>query len=235
MHYAGMNAATKLHFAIHGPRCFSRHSVTKHCTMVCCVLVHDLARVWHDLCEIVAVNAAVGIQSMHRIARRHPDQVLVDKQRVEPGQGDSREPDTRKRRSDVPMKIAVPDWQGRVSPVFDVAEQLVLVDLDPEEPDRWLTQRLGNAGPHDRARQLVELGVDVLVCGAISWPLEALLATRGVRVIPLVCGNVAEVVQAFRDGTIRDGRFAMPGCCRKRRQGHCRRRGGGNSTVEEIP
>ncbi len=132
------------------------------------------------------------------------------------------------------MKIAVPDWQGRVSPVFDVAEQIVLVDLDDGGADPWPTERLGSAGLHDRARRLAELGVDVLVCGAISWPLEALLATSGIRVIPLVCGNVGEVVQAFRDGTINDGRYAMPGCCRRRRQGRNRRRGGDNSTFEEI-
>ena len=28
------------------------------------------------------------------------------------------------------MKVAVPDWEGRVSPVFDVARQVLLVDLD---------------------------------------------------------------------------------------------------------
>jgi predicted Fe-Mo cluster-binding NifX family protein len=132
------------------------------------------------------------------------------------------------------MKIAVPDWQGRVSPVFDVAGQIILVDLDDGDADPWHTERLGGAGPHERARRLAELGVDVLVCGAISWPLEALLRTGGIRVISLVCGNVREVVQAFRDGTINNGRFAMPGCCRGRRPGRNRRRGGGNSNVEEI-
>jgi predicted Fe-Mo cluster-binding NifX family protein len=132
------------------------------------------------------------------------------------------------------MKVAVPDWQGRVSPVFDVAEQILLVDTDDRDVDPWRTERLDSAGPHERARQLADLGVDVLVCGAISWPLEALLATSGIRVIPLVCGNVAEVVQAFCDGTLNDGQFAMPGCCRKRRQVRNRRRRGGNSTTEET-
>ncbi len=133
-----------------------------------------------------------------------------------------------------PMKIAVPDWQGRVSPVFDVAEQIVLVDLDDGDGDPRRTERLGNAGPHDRTRQLADLGVEVLVCGAISWSLEALLNTNGIRVIPFVCGNVADVVQAFRDDTLKDGQYAMPGCCRKRRQARNRRRGGGNSIIEET-
>ncbi len=132
------------------------------------------------------------------------------------------------------MKIAVPDWQGRVSPVFDVAEQILVIDLDHEDGDQRRTERLGSAGPHDRTRQLTDLGVDVLVCGAISWSLEALLNSNGIRVIPFVCGDVAEVVQAFRDDTLRDGQYAMPGCCRKRRQTRNRRRGGGNSIIEET-
>lgn len=133
------------------------------------------------------------------------------------------------------MKVAVPDWQGRVSPVFDVAEQVLLVDLDREDDGSRHTESLGTTAPHQRARRLSELGVEVLICGAISWPLEALLTANGIRVIPLICGEVAEVVRALRDGTLKDERFAMPGCCRKRRQ-MCnrRRRRGDGLTTEDI-
>ena len=134
------------------------------------------------------------------------------------------------------MKVAVPDWQGRVSPVFDVAEQVLLVDLDREDDGSRRTESLGTTAPHDRAQRLAELGVNVLVCGAISWPLEALLAASGIRVIPLVCGKVEDVVRAFCDGTLENERFAMPGCCRKRRHArNRRRRGGGGLTTEDTP
>jgi len=131
------------------------------------------------------------------------------------------------------MRVAVPDWEGRVSPVFDVAKQVLLVDLG--HPDngnrRWET--LGTALPHERARRLAELGVQVLVCGAISWPLEALLAAAGIRVVPLICGEVEEVVRAFRDGTLENERFMMPGCCGKRQQARRRRHRGGGLTPKD--
>jgi len=134
------------------------------------------------------------------------------------------------------MKVAVPDWQGRVSPVFDVAEQVLLVDLDRENDGSRRMESLGTTAPHDRAQRLAELGVNVLVCGAISWLLEALLASSGIRVVPLICGEVEEVVRAFRDGTLENERFAMPGCCRKRRQARNRRRcRGGGLTTEDTP
>lgn len=134
------------------------------------------------------------------------------------------------------MKVAVPDWQGRVSPVFDVAEHVVLVDLDDNEGGSHHMESLGSTAPHQRAQRLSGLGVDVLVCGAISWPLEALLTAKGIRVIPLICGEVAEVVRAFRNGALKDEQFAMPGCCRKRRQvRNRRRRRGDGPTTEETP
>lgn len=75
----------------------------------------------------------------------------------------------------------------------------------------------------------------MLVCGAISWPLEALVAASGIRVIPLICGDVEEVVQALRNGTLDDEQFAMPGCCRKRQHvRNRRRRGSDQSIAEEI-
>ena len=78
-----------------------------------------------------------------------------------------------------PMKVAVPDWQGRVSPVFDVAEQVLLVDLDNEGGNRQV-ESLGSTAPHQRAQRLAELGVKVLVARD-SWPLEALLASGGIK------------------------------------------------------
>ncbi len=120
--------------------------------------------------------------------------------------------------------VAVPEWQGRVSPVFDVAGTLVLLRAatDGHQATRRV-ESVGCTSAHERARRLRELGVDVLLCGAISRPLEALVAAEGIRVVANICGPVDEVAAAFRDGTLDDGRFAMPGCCRRRRRGsRCR-------------
>ncbi len=125
--------------------------------------------------------------------------------------------------------LAVPEWQGRVSPVFDVAGALVLVGQAMDGQDTRRAESLGSTSVHERARRLRQLGVDVLVCGAISRPLEALVASEGICVIPNICGPIDEVVAAFRDGTLDDGRFAMPGCCRRRRRGLSRCRQGRRS------
>ena len=87
-----------------------------------------------------------------------------------------------------------------------------------------------------RAEKLAELGVDVLVCGAISRPLEAMLTAAGVKVIAQVCGGIEEVLDAHGTGRLGDPAFAMPGCCGRRRGfGYGRRcRNGGRRAHKET-
>lgn len=133
------------------------------------------------------------------------------------------------------MKLAIPVWQGRISPVFDVAGQLLLVELTDGREAAREERPLEGSTPDQRAKKLAELGVETLICGGISQPLEALLADDGIRVIARICGSVEDVLVAFVAGRLGQQRFAMPGCCRQRRQRHrgsCRRRG--PSGTEEL-
>ena len=72
--------------------------------------------------------------------------------------------------------------------------------------------------PQARAARLIETGANVLVCGAISWPLEMAIAAAGIEVIPQICGDVTSVLAAFIEGRLDQGAFLMPGCCGRRRR-----------------
>ena len=117
------------------------------------------------------------------------------------------------------MKVAIPTWTGRVSPVFDVAKRLLVVNLDGDAEVDRAEAAAEETGLVARARRVTQLGVDVLICGAISMPLEEMLVSAGVRVIPHTCGPVEDVLRAFVSGRLTDGAFLMPGCCRRPR--HC--------------
>ena len=110
------------------------------------------------------------------------------------------------------MKVAIPTCRDRVSPVFDVAQHLLLVEVtdgaEVSRQDVWLPE----AEPTRRAHRLAELHVQTLICCAISQPLKAAVADDGVEVLDEVCGNVEEIVVAYRNGTLGEERFAMPGC-----------------------
>jgi predicted Fe-Mo cluster-binding NifX family protein len=112
--------------------------------------------------------------------------------------------------------IAVPNCQGRVSPVFDVAARLVLVRLKGEAELERKEAVLFEKQPDGIVRSLVDLGVEVLVCGAISARLAAGLARAGIWVVSHICGPVEAVVAAYRTGTLNSSEFIMPGCCGRR-------------------
>jgi predicted Fe-Mo cluster-binding NifX family protein len=130
------------------------------------------------------------------------------------------------------QRAAFAAWQDRVAPVFDVARQLLLVDAIAGESTAETWTDFADAMPTGRALHLADLGVDVLVCGAISRPLAAMVAAQGIRLIPFVTGPLDEIVHAWlRDG-LETGRFAMPGCCgRSRGRG---RRWSSSGTTEEA-
>jgi predicted Fe-Mo cluster-binding NifX family protein len=123
------------------------------------------------------------------------------------------------------MKVAIPHWQGRVSPVFDVATQLLIAEIEDGEVVERYTLGLNASDLHARARQVAELGVDVLICGAISWPLELALANTGVDVVPQTCGQVEDILATFLAGRLGQNAFLMPGCCGRRRRFRGSRRG----------
>jgi len=109
------------------------------------------------------------------------------------------------------MRIAVPDWKGRISPVFDVARQLLIVELDGGRETARTSARLAQMLPPLRAQELAHQGVDVLLCGGISTALLRMLEAHGIRVIAGISGNVDQVLQSYLEGHLTDGRFAMPG------------------------
>lgn len=125
------------------------------------------------------------------------------------------------------MKVAIPTWDGRVSPVFDVAKRLLVVDVERDTEVGRSEVDLKEMRLAARVKRMTALGVHVLICGAISWPLEAMLTSAGARVIPQTCGPVDDVLRAFLAGQLASGAFLMPGCCGRRRRFRGGRRHGG--------
>jgi len=124
------------------------------------------------------------------------------------------------------MKVAIPHWQGRVSPVFDVAGNVLVVEVDDGVDQARRDVVFDVEDPQGRAARLTETGANVLVCGAISWPLEMAVSAVGIEVISQTCGDVECVLSAFIDGRLDQDAFLMPGCCGRRRQFRGRRRRG---------
>ena len=118
------------------------------------------------------------------------------------------------------MKVAIPLWQGRVSPVFDEASRILIVDISEGKEKSRQEESLLMRSPFERARALPRLGVNLLICGMISHAQQTALDSAGIKTIPHICGHMEDVIAAFLDGRIERGAMLMPGCGRRKRSRH---------------
>jgi len=102
-------------------------------------------------------------------------------------------------------------WQQRVSPLFDVASELLLVDAEGATETGRASVALPEQELPRRVRHLVDLGVNVLVCGGISQPLAGMVQASGIRLVPFTAGPVEQVLRAFLQGQLPSQAFVMPG------------------------
>jgi len=110
------------------------------------------------------------------------------------------------------MRIAISYQQNRISPVFDVAARILLVDIEKGQEERRNKRTVVQSDSLARAQYLSQFGVQILICGAISWRLENALSSIGVQVVACICGPVEDVLKAFLNDKLSESAFIMPGC-----------------------
>jgi predicted Fe-Mo cluster-binding NifX family protein len=115
------------------------------------------------------------------------------------------------------MRIAVPIWEDKVSPVLDTAAKLLILEtLDKKKISRT-EAFLNEAEIPKRCFRIQKLDIDVLICGAISRPFSEILAAAGINIIPGISGAVEEIVAAYFGGTLNQSKYSMPGCRQKQK------------------
>ncbi|MDY6989951.1 MAG: NifB/NifX family molybdenum-iron cluster-binding protein [Thermodesulfobacteriota bacterium] len=122
------------------------------------------------------------------------------------------------------MRMALTVWGNHLSPLCDASRLLLLVDL---EEGRLADKRYAffdYPSPFSRAKRLFELGIEVLICGAISEFLASMIEAYGIRTVSFVTGEVEQVLAAYLQDRLWTDDFCMSGGRARR---HTRFRGGG--------
>lgn len=109
------------------------------------------------------------------------------------------------------MRIAIPVWGNKVSPVFETSEHLLLVDIENGIEKSREIIKVEDSDPVHRINLLYNLEVNLLVCGAITNQLETSFDTDRIKIIPFVCGNVEQIITAVTKGNPIRAMFSMPG------------------------
>lgn len=109
------------------------------------------------------------------------------------------------------MRIAVPIWKNGISPVLDTASRLLIVETKEQKEASRFETMIDEQNIHQICLRIKSLGVDTLICGAVSRPLFSMLTSSGMHIIPGISGHPNEVLSAYFKGILDHKRFLMPG------------------------
>jgi predicted Fe-Mo cluster-binding NifX family protein len=112
------------------------------------------------------------------------------------------------------MKLAITAWHGRISPLFDVSRHIVVAETEGYGKPVTVVASAENESPlpKDKVAALSMMGVEAVVCGAISREFEEAVLDAGIELDAFVSGDVEDVLRAWSEGSLRQRRFSMPGC-----------------------
>ncbi len=103
-------------------------------------------------------------------------------------------------------KIAICQFNGRVSPRFDHSAELVMVTMDHsgsiEKREVIFTAALN---PGDLAALLALHRIETLICGGVRKDCQQMLRKNNIQLIDNVIGDVDDVLHLYQKGDLRRG------------------------------
>ncbi|MCK5098006.1 MAG: hypothetical protein KAR45_07870, partial [Desulfobacteraceae bacterium] len=127
------------------------------------------------------------------------------------------------------MKVALTIWGNRISPVFDSARKLLIVEVNNNEVVSRQYELFNSEMDSNLAESLNGLGINVLICGAISRRFSDIIETSEIKLIPFITGHVDVVLESYMKNSRIVADFFMPGCRNK----HYRQRNGRNNFLNK--
>jgi len=109
------------------------------------------------------------------------------------------------------MSVGLTVWEGRISPVFEAAQRLLVIETDGGAERARKEESLSGTFPPQRVSKLLRMNVRTLICGAISQPVTAMVNAAGIQLVPFVSGDVETVLHAYLAGQLPAPGFMMPG------------------------
>lgn len=113
------------------------------------------------------------------------------------------------------MKMALTVWGNRISPMFDAAHMLLVVEIENTQIISRRYESFYPEFPSRLADMLEEMDVAILICGAISEMPANILEANGIKLIPFIMGDAHEVIDAYVKDVPFMPAFLMPGCSHK--------------------
>jgi predicted Fe-Mo cluster-binding NifX family protein len=126
------------------------------------------------------------------------------------------------------MRAAFSVWNDRISPVFDTSRRFLVLDIEDGAIVARSEEEFLDLDPLRKLAKLIEMQVQVMVCGAISRPVADMAAASGIETYAFIAGEVDKVIAALLTNGLSNPTLRMPGCCGRgirSQRGRCWRQG----------
>lgn len=98
--------------------------------------------------------------------------------------------------------VAIPVFEERISPLLDVAERFVLFEVNNGSVTQKVVITISAETERLRIQKLKELGVAVVICGAVSRHLSFIINETGIKNISWINGPVDDAIKSFLNNTL---------------------------------
>lgn len=132
------------------------------------------------------------------------------------------------------QNIALPVYNGRIAPLFDVARCFLCVAVEGNTVGKPEYLETGNLCVMENIELLRRQNVGVIICSAISRVYATAVQNAGIQLVHGIIGPVDEIIAVYAKNEAQLWEYRMPGCCgrggRQGRRGRCIK---GNTTNSE--
>ena len=117
--------------------------------------------------------------------------------------------------------IAVPVFQDRVSPLMDVSNRYMIYETEDGKIKQRIDISLNADGESQRVEKLKEIGVNTIICGAVSGYVAHLVDDKGMRLLSMIYGPIDEIIEHYLKNSL--GTYCSGACNGRKRQrrGQC--------------
>lgn len=109
------------------------------------------------------------------------------------------------------LKIGFSSYGNNVAATFDFCDEIVVFECENGGVIDKRNHVLKEMCIPLRAEKIRELGVDILICGAISNTSLLMLNYQMINVLPGIAGNMEAVLNEFLQGDGRLSGYRLPG------------------------
>lgn len=109
------------------------------------------------------------------------------------------------------VRVAIPIFRSRVSPVFDSCIRVLLLDIEHNQEIERSEIYLDEFSLTERMAVLQRSKVKTIICSGISDILQNMLQSVKINLITGIAGEVDQVVAAYLSKRLNEPQFHMPG------------------------